>query len=243
MYQDKIVVVTGGSRGIGQHLAEGYSKLGAQVVVLDVLLSEYSGIDFIKTDLADVGSVDKAFETIEQRYGKVDVLINNGAIANFNKPLNELSYDEFSRVIDVNLKGAFACCRQFIRLNQEQTYGRIVNIASTRWNQNESGWDAYGASKGGLVSLTHSMAISLAASPITVNAVSPGWIQVEDYQQLVDFDHQQHPSGRVGKARDIVNACLFLTHPENDFINGHNLVVDGGMSKKMIYQDSLLNES
>lgn len=240
MYDRKVVVITGGSRGIGKHLVQAYREFGAHVVVLDIIASDEAGVEFLQTDLGDALTIDAAFSEIEQRLGKVDVLINNGAIANFNKPLQDLTYDEFSRVLDVNLKGAFACSRHFIRLNQGQDYGRIVNIASTRWNQNEAGWDAYGASKGGLVSLTQSMAISLTETPITVNAVSPGWIQVEDYQQLADFDHQQHPSGRVGKARDIVNACLFLTHPESDFVNGHNLVVDGGMSKKMIYQDSLL---
>ncbi|WP_194436512.1 SDR family NAD(P)-dependent oxidoreductase [Vibrio fluminensis] len=241
MYKDKVVVITGGSRGIGKHLVQAYREGGAYVVVLDVVATDELGVEFLHADLGDALTIDAAFSEIEQRLGKVDVLINNGAIANFNKALQDLTYDEFSRVIDVNLKGAFACSRHFIRLNRGQDYGRIVNIASTRWNQNEAGWDAYGASKGGVVSLTKSMAISLTETPITVNAVSPGWIQVEDYQQLADFDHQQHPSGRVGKARDIVNACLFLTHPENDFVNGHNLVVDGGMSKKMIYQDSLLD--
>lgn len=104
-----------------------------------------------------------------------------------------------------------------------------------RWNQNEAGWEAYGASKGGLVSLTNTLAVSLSATPITVNAVSPGWIQVDGYETLSYADHAQHPSGRVGIPRDIVNACLFLAHEENDFVNGHNLVVDGGMTKRMIY--------
>ena len=111
----------------------------------------------------------------------------------------------------------------------------VINIASTRWNQNEAGWEAYGASKGGLVSLTNTLAVSLSATPITVNAVSPGWIQVDGYETLSHADHAQHPSGRVGIPRDIVNACLFLAHEENDFVNGHNLVVDGGMTKRMIY--------
>ncbi|GAK82648.1 oxidoreductase short chain dehydrogenase/reductase family [Vibrio ponticus] len=241
MYQGKVVVVTGGSRGIGQHLANGYLELGASVVVLDVAYCENTGVDFYQVDLGDEAQIELVFADIKRKYGRLDVLINNGAIANFNKPLQQMTIEEFSRVIDVNLKGAFACAKYFIALNEGQKYGRIVNIASTRWNQNEAGWDAYGASKGGLVSLTQSMAISLSDTPITVNAISPGWIQVEDYHCLTEFDHKQHPSGRVGHAQDIVNACLFLTAPANDFINGHNLVVDGGMSKKMIYQDSLLN--
>ncbi|AYO22551.1 SDR family NAD(P)-dependent oxidoreductase [Vibrio owensii] len=241
MYKDKVVVITGGSQGIGQHLALAYLEQQAKVIVLDIAPHKNSDMDFHLVDLGRPEQIEQAFDEIQGKYGKVDVLINNGAIANFNKPIQQLTFEEFSRVIDVNLKGAFACSRRFIALNHAQSYGRIINIASTRWNQNESGWDAYGASKGGVVSMTQSMAISLSDTPITVNAVSPGWIQVEGYGELDSFDHQQHPSGRVGKAKDIVNACLFLTHPENDFVNGHNLVVDGGMSKKMIYQDSLLD--
>ncbi|WP_104038384.1 SDR family NAD(P)-dependent oxidoreductase [Vibrio jasicida] len=241
MYKDKVVVITGGSQGIGQHLALAYLEQQAKVIVLDIAPNKNPDMDFHLVDLGRPEQIEQAFDEIQRKYGKVDVLINNGAIANFNKPIQQLTFEEFSRVIDVNLKGAFACSRRFIALNHAQPYGRIINIASTRWNQNESGWDAYGASKGGVISMTQSMAISLSDTPITVNAVSPGWIQVEGYGELDSFDHQQHPSGRVGKAKDIVNACLFLTHPENDFINGHNLVVDGGMSKKMIYQDSLLD--
>lgn len=241
MYKDKVVVITGGSQGIGQHLALAYLEQQAKVIVLDIVPNKNPNVDFHLVDLGQAEQIEQAFDAIQTQYGKVDVLINNGAIANFNKPIQQLTFEEFSRVIDVNLKGAFACSRRFIALNHAQSYGRIINIASTRWSQNESGWDAYGASKGGVVSMTQSMAISLSDTPITVNAVSPGWIQVEGYDELDSFDHQQHPSGRVGKAKDIVNACLFLTHPENDFVNGHNLVVDGGMSKKMIYQDSLLD--
>ncbi|MBS6142660.1 MAG: SDR family oxidoreductase, partial [Bilophila sp.] len=84
-------------------------------------------------------------------------------------------------------------------------------------------------------SLTNTLAVSLSATPITVNAVSPGWIQADGYEALSPADHAQHPSGRVGIPRDIVNACLFLAHEENDFVNGHNLIVDGGMTKRMIY--------
>lgn len=242
MYQNKVVVITGGSQGIGQYLTQAYLDLQAKVIVFDIAPNKNPEAEFYQVDLGQTDQIEQAFDKIQTQYSKVDILINNGAVANFNKPLQELTFEEFSRVIDVNLKGSFACSRRFIGLNNHQPYGRIINIASTRWNQNESGWDAYGASKGGVVSMTQSMAISLSDRPITVNAISPGWIQVEGYERLNRLDHEQHPSGRVGKAQDIVNACLFLTHPENDFINGHNLVIDGGMSKKMIYQDSSLSQ-
>ena len=170
-----------------------------------------------------------------ERHGAVHVLVNNAALAHFHKPVMEMTADEFDNALSVNLRGAFLCAQAFIKANAGQGYGRIINIASTRWNQNEAGWEAYGASKGGLVSLTNTLAVSLSATPITVNAVSPGWIQVDGYETLSHSDHAQHPSGRVGIPRDIVNACLFLAHEENDFVNGHNLVVDGGMTKRMIY--------
>ncbi|MEF1304525.1 SDR family NAD(P)-dependent oxidoreductase, partial [Vibrio owensii] len=147
MYKDKVVVITGGSQGIGQHLALAYLEQQAKVIVLDIAPHKNSDMDFHLVDLGRPEQIEQAFDEIQGKYGKVDVLINNGAIANFNKPIQQLTFEEFSRVIDVNLKGAFACSRRFIALNHAQSYGRIINIASTRWNQNESGWDAYGASK------------------------------------------------------------------------------------------------
>ncbi|MGO0306602.1 SDR family NAD(P)-dependent oxidoreductase [Endozoicomonas acroporae] len=235
MYSDKVVIVTGASQGIGNALARAYREQGATVVGFDLHQPATGDMDFYSVDLGKPEMIEAAFDSIARQYGTAHILINNGAISQFNKPVAELTATEFSRVIDVNLSGSFNCAREFIRHHSNNKYGRIINIASTRWHQNEPGWEAYGASKGGLVSLTNTLAISLAQTPITVNAISPGWIQTEDYDQLTLQDHRQHPSGRVGKPRDIVNTCLFLTHEENDFINGANIVVDGGMTKKMIY--------
>ena len=221
----RICVITGGTGGIGLHLCEGFQRAGYAVTALDVEQHKAlpDGIGFIQTDLRQAEAVNEAFRRVTERHGAVHVLVNNAALA------------EFDNALSVNLRGAFLCAQAFIKANAGQGYGRIINIASTRWNQNEAGWEAYGASKGGLVSLTNTLAVSLSATPITVNAVSPGWIQVDGYETLSHADHAQHPSGRVGIPRDIVNACLFLAHEENDFVNGHNLVVDGGMTKRMIY--------
>jgi NAD(P)-dependent dehydrogenase (short-subunit alcohol dehydrogenase family) len=113
--------------------------------------------------------------------------------------------------------------------------GAIVNIASTRALMSEPNSEAYAASKGGILSLTHALAVSLAGDHIRVNAISPGWIETGDYGKLRQIDHAQHPAGRVGKPDDIARACLYLCHDENDFITGTNIVIDGGMTRKMIY--------
>lgn len=237
MYKDKVVFVTGASNGIGKSIVEKYANLGATVIATDIIERDFqnNNIKFYKMDLKNKKSIEDTFKDVVNKYGKVNILINNGAISKFNKSIFDIEIEEFDEVISVNLRGAFICSKEFLKVNKGESYGRIINIASTRWNQNEAGWEAYGASKGGLVSLTNSMAISLGDTPITVNAISPGWIETNNYEELIEEDHKMHPSGRVGKQRDIVNACLFITNEENDFVNGANIVVDGGMTKKMIY--------
>lgn len=226
----KRAVITGGASGIGRHLAIGFAKEGYEVFALDIIDTSFSekNIHFYKMDLRSESEIHQYFKKITEEYG---------AISKFNKSVYEISVEEFDDVLTTNLRGAFICCKEFIAQKQNSSYGRIVNIASTRFHQNEAGWEAYGASKGGIVSLTNSLCVSLSNTDITVNAVSPGWIEVEDYDSLTEIDHKQHPSGRVGKPQDIVNACLFLCREENDFINGANLIIDGGMTKKMIYEE------
>ena len=116
-------------------------------------------------------------------------------------------------------------------------YGRIVNICSSRYLMSEAGTEAYSASKGGIYSLTHALAMSLAPMHITVNAVAPGWIHVDENEELRPVDHEFHPSGRVGKPEDIARMVLFLCEPQNDFINGQTITIDGGVTKKMIYPE------
>lgn len=232
------VIITGGAGGIGKHLALAFAQQDYEVFVLDVVEATFdeSNIHFFKADLCNEEEIQSCFQKIVNQFGFVDILINNGAVSKFKKPIQQVEMAEFDRVIQTNLRGAFLCCREFVRANPKTNFGRIINIASSRFHQNEAHWEAYGASKGGIVSLTNSLCISLSNTNITVNAISPGWIEVEDYDALTIKDHEQHPSGRVGKPQDIVNLCLFLCHPENDFINGSNILVDGGMTKKMIYE-------
>lgn len=242
MYKDKIVFVTGAANGLGNAIVKAYAKLNAFVIAIDIVDTEFdeNNIDFYKADLKSEDQIKNVFKDVVKKYGSVHVLINNGAISKFNKSIFDIELSEFDEVIAVNLRGSFICSKEFIKANKGEDYGRIINIASTRFNQNEAGWEAYGASKGGLISLTNTMAISLSETPITVNAISPGWIKVDDYE-LSDIDKKQHPSGRVGVPKDIVNACLFLTNKDNDFINGSNIIIDGGITKKMIYIDDKWN--
>lgn len=237
MYNQKNVIITGSSGGIGRALVAAYAGLGARVFAIDSVKpeTECPNVIYHTLDQRNSHGVNAFFQELTARYGNAHILINNAAISRFNKSIFDISDEEFRKVIDVNLCGVFYCCRAFIHSNKGAGYGRIINIASTRWLQNEPGWEAYGASKGGLVSLTASLAVSLSGESVTVNAISPGWIETGDYTSLREEDHNQHPSGRVGKPGDIVKACLFLSDSENDFITGENLVVDGGMTKKMVY--------
>lgn len=247
-----IVIVTGAAGGIGKIITEMFAEKGYIVIAVDLedfdkqAMSEgyttstenknnRDNIHFIKADLCSHDDIKKVFDYAQKEFGGVYILVNNGAISKFSKSVFEITPEEFSKVIDTNLKGSFLCCKEFIEANKGLNYGRIINIASTRWNQNEAGWEAYGASKGGIVSLTNTLCVSLSDTPITVNAISPGWIECCDYDSLSELDHKQHPSGRVGKPEDIARMVMFLSAPENDFINGANIVIDGGMTKRMIY--------
>lgn len=233
----KIAMITGAASGIGHSLANGFAAKGYEVIAIDIIREDFKNdhIHYFNADLRSEEQVKDVFRHIVEKFGHIHVLINNGAISKFHKPITDITTKEFDDVIHTNLRGSFLCCKEFIQANEGASFGRIINIASTRFHQNEANWEAYGASKGGLVSLTNSLCVSLHDTPITVNAIIPGWIQVHDYETLSPIDHSQHPSRRVGKPSDIVNACLFLAEEDNDFINGANVVIDGGMTKRMIY--------
>lgn len=240
MHIKKVVMITGAAQGLGCDMAKGFAKNDYEVIAVDVKPTEYceSNIHFIKADLKSKEEIKAVFDFAKKEFGGVDVLINNGAISKFHKSIEEITVEEFDEVIEVNLRGSFICCKEFIEANKDRAYGRIVNIASTRFHQNEANWEAYGASKGGLISLTNTLCVSLSNTNITVNAISPGWIEVNAYDKLTAIDHKQHPSGRVGKPADITRVALFFADEQSSFISGANLIVDGGMTKKMIYASS-----
>jgi len=247
-FMNKVVIVTGAANGIGRGIAAAYTENGAKVVIADV--DEAAGIQtesefiqmgseilFVKTDVKKEDDIVNLMKTAKKIYGRIDVLINNAGKGLF-KSLYEVTVEEWDDIIQTNLRSVFLCSREgakYMRENQEG--GAIVNIASTRALMSEPNSEGYAATKGGIVAITHALASSLSNDRITVNAISPGWIHTGDYSQLTDIDHNQHFSKRVGKPDDIARACLYLTARENNFVTGINLVVDGGMTKKMIYEE------
>ncbi|NYE57087.1 glucose 1-dehydrogenase [Carboxydothermus ferrireducens] len=245
-FKDKVVVVTGAGRGIGRSIARMYAEHGAKVVIADRnfqdaleterLISEEGGEAMaILADVSKPEDVITLMEKIEKRYGRLDILINNAGFGCWKSPY-DLTVEEWDSVINTNLRGTFLCSREAAKIMRKGGGGAIVNIASTRAIMSEPNSESYAASKGGILALTHALAISLGPDRIRVNAISPGWIETGEYEKLQEIDHLQHPAGRVGKPEDIARACLFLTAEENSFITGANLVIDGGMTRKMIYE-------
>jgi NAD(P)-dependent dehydrogenase (short-subunit alcohol dehydrogenase family) len=148
------------------------------------------------------------------------------------KPVTELGLDEWRRVLDTNLTAAFLLAKHAAG-HLRRARGAIVTIASTRALQSEPGTEAYSASKGGLVALTHALAVSLGPE-VRVNCVSPGWIDTAG-EPLSNADHEQHPAGRVGRPEDVAALVDWLLGPESGFVTGANFVLDGGMTRKMVY--------
>lgn len=247
----RTAIVTGGGQGIGRVttqylLTHGYrvaiweADTDALAELREAFKASSAQILFVSCDVSSEVNVRKAAEQTIGHFGQVDALINNAAIQ-IDKPLDKLTLDEWNRVIGTNLTGPFLCTKHMAPYLATQR-GCVVNIGSTRANQSEPDTFAYSASKGGLLALTHSLAVSLGPD-IRVNCISPGWIDVSALKKkakakaddLRAEDHAQHPVGRVGQADDIARMILFLIAPENSFITGQNFTVDGGMSKKMIY--------
>ncbi len=244
------MVVTGGAQGIGRVTASMALEAGWQVAVWDndrealaeesVRMQKNQAWEGFLCDVSCEEEVAAVLEKTISRFGRVDCLVNNAAI-HANKPLEELTPGEWRRVLEVNLTGSFICARSCAPLLR-RSRGVIVNLCSTRAFQSEPATEAYSSSKGGLLSLTHALAASLGPY-VRVNSVSPGWIDVsavrkrKDARQatLSEADHAQHPAGRVGQGSDIGRMILFLCDPANSFITGQNFIVDGGMTRKMIY--------
>lgn len=241
-FEGKVVIVTGGAQGIGRAVANAYGKNGAKVVIADVNEKGRQTADeidatFIRTDVKNPLDIIHLMGDAHHKFGRIDIVVNNAGVSRF-KSLYELTVEEWDEVVNTNLRGVFLCAREASRyMKKNEKGGAIINIASTRAFMSEKHSEAYAATKGGIVALTHALAISLGEDNIRVNCISPGWIETKDYHALTERDHFQHPAKRVGKPEDIARACLFLSHPDNDFITGENIIIDGGMTKKMIYEE------
>lgn len=248
-FSGRSAVVTGGGQGIGRAVATALLQAGASVWLAEsdveagreacAELAPFGAVEFVATDVADPAAVTALQRRVTQN-GGLDLLVNNAAVM-VRKPPEELTLEEWQRVLAVNLTAPFLCSRAFAPQLRARR-GSIVNIASTRALMSEPHTESYAASKGGLVALTHALALSLGPE-VRVNCVSPGWIDVTALAKrshrkaaaLSARDHAQHPVGRVGRPEDVAAMVLYLASAAAGFVTGQNFVVDGGMTRKMIY--------
>lgn len=248
----RVVLVTGGAQGIGRGIAQAVLGAGGAVVIgdtdveagrdcLDVWDAGAAAM-FQRLDVAREASVRRFVDAATRAYGRLDGLVNNAAIADpENGPLEQLALADWNRVIAANLTSAFLCTRQALPALREAR-GSVVNIASTRALQSEPGTEAYAATKGGLVALTHALAVSLGPD-VRVNCISPGWVPTDAWRkpasrrrpQVSRAEAARHPVGRVGSPEDIGALAVHLLSPASGFTTGANIVVDGGMSRRMRY--------
>ncbi|GAB3532397.1 glucose 1-dehydrogenase [Pontibacter brevis] len=255
-YTSKVILITGGGQGIGFGMAQAFGKAGASVIIADAdeeagqealerLRKQQLQVEFIRCDVALEEQVQHLMQQVSQKHGVLDALVNNAGIADpFVKPLQEMDIAVFDRVLAVNLRGPLLCAKYALPLLQQAAHPAILNISSTRAFMSEPNTFPYSASKGGLEALTHSLAVSLTAEHVRVNAIAPGWIEVGEwekesqryYPQHSREDKEQHPVGRVGMPEDIAEAALFLCSDKAGFITGQSLAIDGGMTVKMIYK-------
>ena len=240
------VFVTGAGHGIGRAIVEAFVEAGDRVAFCDIdavrgeAVAQRTGARFYALDVCDKEALESAVSTLLEEWSDLDVVVNNVGIGGF-EPITATSVEHFEQVLNTNLRSAFITARMMAIHRERQgatnPYGRIVNLCSTRYLQSEPHSEAYAASKGGIWSMTHALAVSLAPYHITVNCIAPGWISVQEDEILRPEDHAFHLSGRVGRAEDIARTCLFLCDAKSDFINGQCITVDGGVTKKMIYPE------
>jgi len=223
-FQNKIVVVTGGARGIGKCIRERFEALGATVCVIDLLANDY-----FMGDLADKETLERFAQKVIADYGRVDYLINNAAPQMCG--ITEGSYEDFEYAMKVGVTAPFYLSKLFSPYFA--VGASIVNISSSRDRMSQPETESYTAAKGGISALTHALAVSLAGK-VRVNSISPGWID-NQYTVYEGPDAVQQPTGRVGNPDDIANMVLYLCSDMAGFITGENICIDGGMTKQMIY--------
>lgn len=240
-FTNKTVIVTGSVRGIGRAIAEQFARLNANVVISDLdeemverAVGEIGGTTVgFKADVAKAADIDRLFEKTVERFGRVDIVVNNAGIAR-DSIMIRMAEKDWDMVLDINLKGAFLVTKAAARIMMKQRYGRIVNISSVVGLKGNAGQANYAASKAGLIGLTKSSAKELASRGVTVNAVAPGFIATEMTEALPEAAKQQFLERmflkRPGSPQDVAAAVLFFASDEASYITGQVLAVDGGLS-------------
>ena len=224
MFKDKIAVVTGGAKGIGNCIAEEFRREGAEVCVTDLLPGGY-----YTGDIGDKAVLEDFAAKVAADFGHVDYLVNNALP--LMKGLDSCTYEEFNYALRVGVTAPFYLAKLFAP--HFAPGAAIVNISSSRDRMSQPQTESYTAAKGGISALTHALAVSLAGR-VCVNSISPGWIDT-DYTVYEGPDAYQQPAGRVGNPMDIANMVLYLCSDKAGFITGENICIDGGMTRQMIY--------
>ncbi|MDD5252713.1 MAG: 3-oxoacyl-[acyl-carrier-protein] reductase [Candidatus Omnitrophota bacterium] len=241
--KDKVALITGGARGIGQAIAMTFAREGADIVVADVNLEiaqktalEIEGLGrkalALEMDVTNFEKVEEGINKILDKMGKVDILVNNAGITKDNLLLR-MSQADWDAVINVNLKGTFNCIKAVTRPMIKQRSGRIISIASIIGLMGNPGQANYAASKAGIIALTKTVAKELASRNINANAVAPGFIQTEMTAKLPEDIKKKMleaiPLAKLGTPQDVANTCLFLASDESSYITGQVITIDGGM--------------
>ena len=224
MFQNKVIVITGGAGGIGKCIAEEFEKQGAHVCVIDCVEgSHYVG------DIGEKNVLEDFARQVIEKYGRVDVLVNNAPPLFLG--MDDCSYEQFQRSLAIGVTAPFYLSKLFAPYFGEGA--SIINISSSRDRMSQPQTESYTAAKGGIAALTHALAVSFSGK-VRVNSVSPGWIDT-DYRVYEGADAIQQPAGRVGNPLDIANMVLFLASDKAGFITGENICIDGGQTRLMIY--------
>ena len=226
MFQNKVVVITGGANGIGQCIAEEFKSQGAKVCIIDTAPG-----DHFVGDLADRDTLEDFARSVIREHGRVDVLVNNAPPLFLG--IDACSYEEFQRSMAIGITAPFYLAKLFAP--HFAPGASIINISSSRDRMSQPQTESYTAAKGGIAALTHALAVSFAGR-VRVNSISPGWI-VTAYTVYEGPDALQQPAGRVGHPGDIANMVLFLCSDKAGFITGENICIDGGQTRLMIYHN------
>jgi len=232
-YKNKTAVITGGANGIGRCIAESFMNAGAKVAVIDKADAPITCDLYFRGDIANEQTLIDFVGEIKNKLGGVDYLINNACLSR-SGILSDCGYNDFMYVQKVGVAAPYILTK--LLLPYFNPNASVVNIASTRAFQSQPDTESYSSAKGGIVALTHAIAVSLSGR-VRVNCISPGWIDTAKNPEHSEQDKRQHPVGRVGTPSDIADMVLYLCSDNAGFITGENITIDGGMSKLMIYHN------